>query len=87
MSHLLPFHRNIGPTKAPQCNANRILQYCYVNIKLTADCSQAMLAVQNVLCCGLVYRNVKSNIYWRIILRVVLCGCETWSLTLRGKVG
>jgi hypothetical protein len=28
-------------------------------------------------------RNVKVKIYKTIILPVVLCGCETWSLTLR----
>jgi hypothetical protein len=28
-------------------------------------------------------KNVKIRIYKTIILPVVLCGCETWSLTLR----
>ena len=28
-------------------------------------------------------KNLKINIYRRVILPVVLCGCETWSLTLR----
>ena len=28
-------------------------------------------------------KNLKINIYKTIILRVVLYGCETWSLTLR----
>jgi len=28
-------------------------------------------------------KNVKIKIYRNIILPVVLCGCETWSLTLR----
>jgi hypothetical protein len=28
-------------------------------------------------------RNVRVKIYKTIILPVVLCGCETWSLTLR----
>jgi hypothetical protein len=28
-------------------------------------------------------KNVKIRIYKAIILPVVLCGCETWSLTLR----
>jgi hypothetical protein len=31
----------------------------------------------------LLSRNVKVKIYKTIILPVVLCGCETWSLTLR----
>jgi len=28
-------------------------------------------------------KNLKIKIYRTIILLVVLCGCETWSLTLR----
>jgi hypothetical protein len=31
----------------------------------------------------LLSRNVKDKIYKTIILPVVLCGCKTWSLTLR----
>jgi hypothetical protein len=31
----------------------------------------------------LLSRNVKVKIYKTIILPVVLCGCETWFLTLR----
>jgi hypothetical protein len=30
-------------------------------------------------------KNMNIKIYWNIILPVVLCGCETWSLTLREK--
>jgi len=29
------------------------------------------------------YKNLKINIYRKIILPVVLYGCETWSFTLR----
>jgi hypothetical protein len=32
-----------------------------------------------------VSRNLKVKIYKTIILPVVLCGCETWSLTLRDE--
>jgi hypothetical protein len=32
---------------------------------------------------GLLSKNVKIKIHISIILPVVLCGCETWSLTLR----
>jgi hypothetical protein len=35
----------------------------------------------------LLYRNVKVKIYKTIILPVILCRCETWSLTLRGEHG
>jgi hypothetical protein len=31
----------------------------------------------------LLFKNLKIKLYRTIILFVVLCGCETWSLTLR----
>jgi hypothetical protein len=40
-------------------------------------------SVQSLLSSRLLSRNVKVKIYKTIILPVVLCGCETWSLTLR----
>jgi hypothetical protein len=39
--------------------------------------------VQNILCSGLLYKNLKIKIYRTVILGVVLYGCEVWSLTLR----
>jgi hypothetical protein len=42
-------------------------------------------SVQNLLSSSLISKNLKIKIYRTIILRVVLCGCETWSLTLREK--
>jgi len=39
--------------------------------------------VQNLLSSSFPYKNLKIKIYRTIILPVVLCGCETWSLTLR----
>jgi hypothetical protein len=39
--------------------------------------------VQNLLSSSLFSKNLKIKIYRTIILPVVLCGCETWSLTLR----
>jgi hypothetical protein len=42
-------------------------------------------AVQNLLSSRLLSRNVKIKIYKTIILRVILYGCETWSLTLRDE--
>jgi hypothetical protein len=33
----------------------------------------------------LLSKNIKIKIYYTIILPVVLCGCEKWSLTLREK--
>ena len=40
-------------------------------------------SVQNLLSSSLVPKNLKIKIYRTIILPVVLCGCETWLLTLR----
>jgi len=37
----------------------------------------------NLLCSSLLSKNIKIKIYRTIILPVVFCGCETWSLTLR----
>ena len=42
------------------------------------------LSVQDLLSSSLLSKNLKIKIY-RIILPVVLYGCETWSLTLRGE--
>ena len=39
--------------------------------------------MQNLLSSGLLSKNIKIKIYSAVILPVVLCGCETWSLTLR----
>jgi len=40
-------------------------------------------SVQHLLSSRLLSKNLKIKIYRTIILRVVLYGCETWSLTLR----
>jgi len=40
-------------------------------------------SVQNLLSSRLLSKNLKIKIYRNIILPVDLCGCETWSLTLR----
>ena len=40
-------------------------------------------SVQNLLSSSLLFIYLKIKIYRTIILSVVLCGCETWSLTLR----
>jgi len=39
--------------------------------------------VQNLLSSGLLSKNLNIKIYRTIILPVVLCGCEAWSLTWR----
>ena len=40
-------------------------------------------SVQKLLSSSLLSKNLKIKIYRTIILPVVLCECETWSLTLR----
>ena len=40
-------------------------------------------SVQNIFSSRLLSKNLKIKIYRTIILPVVLCGCGTWSLTLR----
>ena len=40
-------------------------------------------SVQNFLSSSLLSKKLKIKIYRTIILPVVLCGCETWSLTMR----
>ena len=44
-------------------------------------------SVQNLLSSSLLSKNLKIKIYRTIILSVVLCGCGTWSLTLREERG
>jgi hypothetical protein len=39
-------------------------------------------SIHNLLSSPLLSKNIKIRIYRSIILPVVLCGCETWSLTL-----
>ena len=40
--------------------------------------------MQNLLSSSLLSKNVYIKIYRTVILPVVLYGCETWSLTLKG---
>ena len=43
-------------------------------------------SIQNLLSSSLLFKNLKVKIH-RTIIFPVLYGCETWSLTLREKVG
>ena len=43
-------------------------------------------SVQNPLSSSLLSKNLKIKAYITIILHVVLCGCETWSLILREEL-
>jgi hypothetical protein len=54
-------------------------------MKSRADKIQGMLAIiqSRILFLPVSYKKLKIKIYKTVILPVVLCGCETWSLTLR----
>jgi hypothetical protein len=40
-------------------------------------------SVQNLLSSSLLSKNLTVKLYRTVIVPVVVCGCETWSLTLR----
>src|SRR5215469_9305354 len=61
-------------------NQNSIQEEIKSRLKLGNAC---YYSVQNLLSSSLLSKNFKIKIYRTIILPVVLCGCETWSLTLR----
>ena len=61
-------------------NQNSIQEEIKRRLKLGNAC---YYSVQNLLSSRLLSKNLKIKIYRTIILPVVLCGCETWSLTLR----
>ena len=65
-------------------NQNSIQEEIKSRLKLGNAC---YLSVQNLLSYILLSKNVKIKIYRTIILPVVLYGCETWSLILRGERG
>ena len=44
-------------------------------------------SLEKILSSHLLSKKLKDNTYKTIILPVVLCGCETWSLTLREEHG
>jgi sorting nexin-29 len=63
-----------------QTNQNYMHEEINSSLNLGSACYHS---VQSCLSSHLLSRNVKVKIYKTIILPVVLCGCETWSLTLR----
>ena len=69
--------KNLGTTLT---NQNSIQEEIESRLKLGNAC---YYSVQNLLSCSLLSKNLKIKIYRTIILSVVLCGCETWSLTAR----
>jgi len=69
----------LGTTLA---NQNSIPEEIKSRLRLGNACYHS---VQNLLSSRLLSKNLKIKIYKTIILPVVLCGCETWSLTLKGE--
>jgi len=82
--------------KSDNTSFERVEQFRYLGTALTdQNCIEGEIkfrlklgnacchSVQNILCSGLVPKNIKIKIHRTVILRVVLYGCETWSLTLR----
>jgi hypothetical protein len=61
-------------------NQNSIAEEIKSRLKSGNACYHSL---QNPLSYRLLFKNVKIKIYRTIILPIVLCGCETWSLTLR----
>jgi hypothetical protein len=61
-------------------NQNSIHEKIKSRLKSRNDCYHL---VQNILSFTLLSKNTKIRVYRTIILPVVLCGCGTWSLTLR----
>jgi hypothetical protein len=60
--------------------------YIHVEIKSRLKSGNACYhLVHNLLSSCLLSKNFKSKAYRNITLLVVLYGCETWSLTLKGK--
>jgi len=63
-------------------NQNSLQQEIKSRLKSGDACSQS---VQDRLSCSLLSKNLKIKIYRTTVLPVVLYGCETWSLTMRGE--
>jgi len=61
-------------------NKNSIQEEIKSRLKLGNAC---YYSVQNLLCSNLLSKHLNIKIYRTVILRIVLYGYETWSLTLR----
>jgi len=63
-------------------NQNSIQEEIKRGLKSGNACYHLVL---NLLSSSLLFKNIKIKIYGTIILPVVLYGCETWWLTMRGE--
>ena len=88
--------RRIHSMKIDNSSLERVEEFKYLGKTLTNQSSiqeeiksrlksgnVCYYSVQNLLSSSLLSKNVTIKIYRTIMLPVVLCGCETWSLTLR----
>jgi hypothetical protein len=96
---LLSRHQNVGQnrdTKIAKRSFENVSQFKYLGttvtnknliqeeIKRRLNSGNACYrSVQSLLSCRLLSKDLKIRIFKKIILFVVLYGCETWSLTLR----
>jgi hypothetical protein len=63
-------------------NQNSIHEEIKTRLKSANPCYHT---VQNLLSSSLLSKSLEIKMYRTILLPVVLCGCETWSLALRKK--
>jgi hypothetical protein len=66
------------------CSGSQLSKAKKKEAKCKSSGNACYRSVQNLLSSRLLSKNIKIRIYKSIILPVVLYGCETWSLTLRG---
>jgi hypothetical protein len=61
-------------------NANSVQEEIKFRLRSGNACYHSL---QNILCFVLLSKNTQNKVYRSVNLPDVLCGCETWSLTLR----
>jgi len=95
---VMPLDQNAGQShniKIDNSSFERVEEFRYLGTTLNHNAIQEEIksrlksgnacyhSVQNILSSSLPSKNLKIKIYRTVILPVVLCGCETWSPTLR----
>jgi hypothetical protein len=90
---LLSRQQNAGQNRdiktGNRCSEN-VAQLRYLGTTIThqnliqEEIKRRLNSVQNLLYSRLLSKNIKIRIYKTIILLVVLYGCETWSLDIKG---
>ena len=82
MTHFIKIDHIFSIRKILKRNKMRIRNICYLVAPFKTG-NTCYYSVQILLSCRLLSKNLKTKIYKKIVLPVVLYGCETWSLTLR----